>query len=285
MKINRLLTILFLTLSIFIIGQSQTPTPTPMPTPPVVGEVTVTSTKANIDPVYTEFRKLSDNANAFGGEYATVNNLVLQRDAATFTLRSGEIYFLTPAEGKNTGAVFFGDGEISMTPPVESEKKMLKFFTDSADFKEQFSQLVIFFTDKTFEEVKQSPNVKMASNGSQAAHARDTFRDKESLLKTEFRYNMTTRILIDAYAPPRLGFFTCFIEGKKYSKLIYKLDPLGIEEVSPEQVELANYSDSNRGIWTAFHLAEEYKKGTAKSSTDRRLFEDRKSTRLNSSHG
>lgn len=252
-----------------VAGYAQTPTPTPK----VVGEVTITATKANIDPVYTELRKLSENPTSFSGEYATVNNLEIKRDAATFTLRSGEIYFLTPAEGKTTGAVFFGDGEISLTPPVDAEKKMMNFFTGSPDFKEQFTQLVIFFTDQTFDEVKKSANVKMSTNGAQASRARDAFRDKESLLKNQFHYNMATRILIDAYAPPRPGFFTSFIEGKKYSKLVYQLDPLGIEEVSPEQVMLLNYSDTDQGIWTAFHLADEYKKGTAKSSTDRRIFD------------
>jgi hypothetical protein len=272
MKLEVFFKSVFMLLCLSVIGDAQNPSPTPTP-PNVVGEVTVTATKGNIDPVYTEFRKLSTAPNAFSGEYATVNNLVLQRDAATFTLQSGEIYFLTPAEGKTTGAVFFGDGEMSMTPPVESEKRMLKFFTDSADFKEQFSQLVIFFTDDTFNEVKKSPNVKISTNGSQSAHARDAFRDKEDLLKNQFHYNMATRILVDAYAPPRPGFFTSFIEGKKNSKLVYQLDPLGIEEVSPEQVALINYSNTNGGIWTAFHLADEYKKGTAKSSEDRRIFD------------
>lgn len=255
-----------------MLGYAQNPTPTPTP-PKVVGEVTVTTTKANTDPVYTEFRKLSEAPNSFGGAYATVNNLELKRDAATFILHSGEIYFLTPAEGKTTGAVFFGDGEMSLTPPVDAEKKMLKFFTGAPDFKEQFSQLVIFFTDQTFDEVKNSANVKMAASGAQAGRARDAFRDKENLLKNDFRYNMATRILVDVYAPPRPGFFTAFIEGKKYNKLVYKLDPLGIEEVSPEQVELYSYGESNGGIYTAFHLADEYKKGTAKSSTDRRIFD------------
>ena len=239
----------------------------------VVGEVTVTATKANVEPAYVQLRKQSENANAFSGEYATVNNLVLKRDAATFTLRSGEIYFLTAVEGKTTGAVFFGDGEITLTPPVESEKKMLNFFVQTSDFKEQTSELVLFFTDQTFEEVKQSANAKISSNGSQATRARDAFRAKENLLRDEFRYNMATRILMDKYAPPRPGFFVSFIEGKKYSKLVYQIDPLGIEEVSPEQVALINYSREDFAIWTAFHLADEYKKGTATSSQDRRVFD------------
>ncbi len=241
--------------------------------PRVVGEVDVKAVTANSDPVYTQLRKLSETANAFGGEYAAVSNLILKRDAATFTFKSGEIYFLTPVDGKTTGAVFFGDGEIGLVPPVESEKKMLNFFTESPELKEQFSQLVFFFTDETFEEVKQSPAVKISTGGAQAGRARDAFRAKEDLLKNEFRYNISTRILMDRYAAPRPGFFTVFIEGKKYSKLVFQLDPLGIAEVYPEQVALENYSTESGGIWTAFHLADEYKKGTAKSSKDRRIYD------------
>lgn len=246
---------------------------TPTPTPRLVGEVTVTATKGNTDPVYTEFRKLSELPNSFSGEYATVANLVLQRDAAAFNLRSGEMYFLTAANGKTTGAVFFGDGEMTLVPPVESEKKMLKFFTDAPELKEQFSQLVIFFTDQTFDEVKKSASVKMASSGGQASRARDAFREKELLLRNQFRFNMTTRILMDAYGAPRPGFFTAFVEGKRFSKLLYQTDPLGIENVSPEQVMLLNYEAGNQGVWTAFHLADEYKKGTATSAQDRRVFD------------
>src|SRR4030095_7487445 len=67
------------------------------------------------------------------------------------------------------------------------------------------------------------------------------------------------------------GFFTAFINGKSNSKLLYQVDPLGISFVSPEQVMLLNYSESNRGVWTAFHTEGEYKKGTATSSPDRRI--------------
>lgn len=148
--------LLFLSLCLLTNIFAQDPTPTPTATPSVVGEVTVTATKANIDPGYQELRKVSDDTNAFSGEYAIVKNLVLKRDAGIFTLKSGEIYFLKEAMGKRTGAVFIGEGELSLTPPVEIEKEMLRFFTDSTEVKEQFTQLVMFFTDETFNEIKTS---------------------------------------------------------------------------------------------------------------------------------
>ena len=44
-------------------------------------------------------------------------------------------------------------------------------------------------------------------------------------------------------------------------------------QLSPEEVELVSYGDSDGGIWTAFHLADEYQTGKAVSSQDRRQFD------------
>ncbi len=264
---------LMLVMTVVASAQTPTPTPNPSPTPNVVGEVTVIASRANVDPAYQEIRRNSDDSNAFSGEYAIVNNLTLKRDAGIFTLQSGEVYFLKEAQGKRTGAVFFGEGELTLTPPVDSEKQMLNFFIESSEVKERFSGLVMFFTDETFDEIKSSPNVEMSTNGSQSGKARDDFREKESLLKNTFRFNMTSRILMDVYSPPKRGFFTAFIDGKKYSKLLYQLDPLGIQDIYPEQVSLRDYDSNSGGLWVAFHLAEEYQKGTATSSADRRIFD------------
>ena len=234
-----------------------------------LGEVTVYAE----DPIYKNLRNLSSAADAFGGDYATVNNLILHRDAGVFALKSGEIYFIRTVEGKTTGAVFIGNGEFSLTPPVEVEKKSLAIFTDSPEVKENFDSLTMFFTDETFKEISSSPNATMGKAGAQAEKARSAFRDKEEKLRKEFHYNITSRTLSDIYAPQRAGFFTAFIDGKNFGKLVYQTDPIGIPEVYPEQVELTSYAESTGGIWTAFHLADEYKKGTATSWQDRRTYD------------
>ena len=243
---------------------------------PLEAGVTVSSgaaMKGNNDPLYTQLRQRSMSPDSFSSSVATVNNLVLKRDAATFTLKSGEIYFMSPVEGKTVGAVFIGDGEISLTPPTETEKKALAIFTEGPSLNEQFTQLVLRFTDKTFEEVKQSSNVRMGAGGAQAATARDLYREKETLLRKRLRSNMEIRTLADLYSTQPQGYFTAFINGRRWSKLLYVLDPLGIADVSPEEVALFSYGDSDGGIWTAFHLAEEYPKGMATSSQDTRIFD------------
>ncbi len=88
----------------------------------VLGEVTVHAD----DPIYKELRGLSSAQDAFSGDYATVSNVVLQQDIGTFTLKSGAVYFLKPAEGRVTGAVFIGAGEFQLTPPTPTEDRRVE---------------------------------------------------------------------------------------------------------------------------------------------------------------
>jgi hypothetical protein len=242
-------------------------------------EVSVEATTVNVialktgaggsDAVYLALR----SGQEFNSSYATVNNLTLKRDAGTFMLKSGELYFAAPVEGRTVGAVFIGDGEFTMTPPTEAEKRSLAIFTKEPSITEQFTQLILHFTDKTFDEVKQASGVTMGAGGAQAARARDLYHDNQQLLRRELRTNADLRTLIDLYNPQRPGYFNAFINGKRYNKLIFALDPMGNPGLAPEEVMLFSYGDSDFGWWTSFHLADEYQNGTASSSQDTRQFD------------
>src|ERR1051325_442949 len=239
---------------------------------PVEGRVTP-GVKGNIDPVYVSLRQLGRNDQDFAGNYAVVNNLLLKRDAGNFMLRSGELYFIVPVEGRVTAAVFIGDGELSLTPPTEIEKHSLKIFSGEDGIKEQFSRLVLRFTDKTFEEIKASPNATMKSGGPAASQARGIYRDNQELLRKRLRDNRDLRTLYDLYNPARDGYFSAFIDGKRFNKLVFLLEPLGVPNATPEEVALLSYGDTDGGLWTAFHREDEYKKGTASSAEDNRLID------------
>src|SRR5713101_3460202 len=96
-------------------------------TPPSVGP--------NSDPVYQQLRNIG-----LGNESVVVNNFELRRDAATFHLHSGTVCFVTPVQGKVTGAVFVGDGTMVLDPPIAIERASLKLLTRSDEFSEHFSQ-------------------------------------------------------------------------------------------------------------------------------------------------
>jgi hypothetical protein len=245
---------------------------------PLAGEsvtVNASGTKANTDPVYQQVRQMASGAADFAGDYATVTNLALKREAATFTLKSGEVYFLKPVEGRITGAVFIGEGEMTLTPPTDVEKQSLAIFVDQPTLTEQFTALVMRFSDHTFDEVKASPTARMATGGAQAERARGLFRDNQTLMRKELRSNTDLRTLTDLYstAGQRPGYFSVFINGRRFNKLIYEVDPLGLPYVSPEQVALVSHGTTDGGIWTAFYMADEYRKRTANSNYDRRLID------------
>jgi hypothetical protein len=241
---------------------------------PVEAQVKVAtgSQKGNLDPVYVNLRQLA-KGDDFGGPYATVNNLVLKRDAATFTLKTGDIYFITPVENRVTAAVFMGTGEMSMVPPMLAERNSIKIFTGEEGIKEEFTNLVLRFTDKTFEEIKASPNATMKTGGPGASQARDQYRSNQSLVRKQLRDNRELRTLYDLYNPNVEGYFNAFIDGKRFSKLIYQVEPFGVQQANPEEVSLMSYGDTDGGIWAAYHREEEFKKGTASSSEDRRIID------------
>jgi carboxypeptidase family protein/peptidase M1-like protein len=215
------------------------------------------------DPVYTGMR-----AAKLSGQYASVKNLVLKRDIATITLKDGQVYFLAPVEGKVTGAVFIGDGEIQVNPVMALEKRHLGILTGSPSLAEQFSKLVLRFTDSTYDEIKKQFEPQA---GQMNASAQDAFEDFRKLMRrgrnyTNFsfaafllRSNVDARMLIDLTWPGHEGMFQAFFNGKRHGDWLYAVDPLGAPFVTPEEVILANLSDSNLGIWIASHITEHYK--------------------------
>jgi hypothetical protein len=241
----------------------------------VEAEVTVNAggLRPNTDSVYQKLRQQAKNGEEFAGPYASVTNLVLKRDAATFTLKSGEIYFVGPIDGRTVGAVFLGEGQLTLTPPTIAEKHSLSLFIDQQNLDESFDKLVLRFTDKTFAEIQASAQVHMGTGGPQAARARDAYRDNQLLLRKTLRRNLELRSLIDLYNPRHSGFFTAFIEGRRYKKLIFQYDPRGVTQVSPEEVLLLSYGDTDGGLWTAFHKSAEYANGTASSGEEHRVYD------------
>jgi len=210
---------------------------------PSVRAQNATAPAPNSDPVYQQLRNVG-----IGGGSIGISNLTLRRDAATFHLRSGTMCFLTPIQGRVTGAVFVGDGNMVLTPPSASEQGSLKLLTKEDEFSENFSQLVLRFTDSTYDELKKS--------GTDAAGACDPglLQDSQHTTRKILNYNLSARILQDVLRDQPGGLFVAFIHGKRYnSKLLFVIDPNGAPGAAPDEVALMTYDENKSGVWTAFH--------------------------------
>src|SRR5579864_7487724 len=199
----------------------------------------------NSDPTYQALRNIG-----LSGEAVSVSNFELKRDAGTFHLRSGTVCFVTPVNGKVTGAVFTGDGNFVIDPPTAAERSSLKLLTKSDEFSEQFEHMALRFTDSTYDELKKAGAA--ASGGCDAG----PLKDSQHVMRhnVEFRYNLDARILADVLSSMPGHLFVAFVHGKHYNdKEMFFIDPHGAPQVAPEEIELMTYDENKFGIWTAFH--------------------------------
>jgi len=197
----------------------------------------------NSDPVYQQLRNIG-----LGGEAVSVKDLRLKRDAATFHLQSGTVCFVAPVQGKVTGAVFVGSGNLSLEPPSLDEAKSLKLLTKENEFSEQFEHLVLRFTDSTYEEIKKAGNPTTGGCDS------GLLADSQHATRKKLHTNISARILGDLLSGQQGGLFVAFVQGKRYdSKLLFMVDPNGAWHAAPDEVELMTYGENKSGTWAAFH--------------------------------
>jgi hypothetical protein len=202
----------------------------------------------NSDPTYQQLRNLT-----LGGEAMSVTNFDLKRDAGTFHLHSGTVCFVTPVQGKVTGAVFVGDGNFVLDPPLESERKSLKLLTKSDEFSESFNHVVLRFTDSTYDDIKKG--------GSPASANCDAglLKDSQNTTRHKLKNNLEARILEDVLGPEPGGLFFAFIHGKRYNdKEIYEIEP----NHGTDQVSFRTYDENKLGEWALFGLSGERARGS-----------------------
>lgn len=208
----------------------------------------------NSHAIYQQLRAVAPS-----GESSSVNHLVLRRDAGTFTFKTGTFHFLTPVNGKVTGAVFTGDGSFTLDPPLASEKRSLSLLTKEPSLHEDFNTVVLRFTDGTYEEIK-----KIAGVATGAPAGMNELNEINNALKKKIHYNLTGRLLQDVMSKEPGGSFFAFINGRKYSsKEVFAVDPYGTLGMEPEEVVFRTWDENKFGTWAAFHYSHEYKNGTA----------------------
>jgi len=151
-----------------------------------------------------------------------VENLVLQRDAGVLTLKKGTVGFTAPQLGRDTVAVFSGDGDFAFDPPISVEKKHLKNLTDQEEVHEVFDRAFFSFTDDTGKEIrgkgtKQGADTKMSDLlhdfRKQMRGNVENIRSRTQALAAESAGNLEADLLADLYNPGARGSFTAFLHG------------------------------------------------------------------------
>jgi Peptidase family M1 domain len=197
---------------------------------------------ANSDVTYIDLRNIS-----LGSESYSVSNFDLHRDTATFHLSSGTVCFTPPVNGKVTGAVFSGEGNLTLVPPSETERKSLRFLTQEDSFNETFQRLALRFTDSTYDDVKKAGT---PANGSGCDAG--PLKDSQNATRHKLKFNIEIQLLGEVLSSQPRPVFIAFVHGKHYNdKEVFEIDP----NHNSDQVSLYTYDENKWGDWASFHLS------------------------------
>ena len=198
----------------------------------------------------------------------SVRDITLNRDVLSISLNRGAIAFTEAIEGKITGAVFIGSGDILAIPPDAIEKKQLFRYTKSALLSEHFEAAVFRFTDGTWEEIQKELK----------GHAPETVdaADLEALLRWESEVQrraafLNGRILVDLLGSKAHPFFLAQIEGAGLGWFDAIYDERNVEEVLIQQSTTASATPF---VWTSFNKRSDARDPLAAARDDKSLFEN-----------
>lgn len=240
---------------------------------------------ANSDPFYQQLR------NVGLGESFRVENFTLNTDVATFHFTNGTITLLHPVDDVITGAVFVGEGHLTLKPATPLDVRELSRRIGSEQVDEDFTDVVFRFTRQIrgnfhFDEKGRTDTPPEAASA--FSHWRDRMRTRseqpisqiEALLHGEDMDNVDADVLAAIYNPAHPVFFNAYIHGKKHKDLRFFIRARvgALPQLdSPEEVALVNYDPGGmeEGVWYLSHLKAEYERHTTSSLEDRRLFATR----------
>jgi|GEM_PF-2689153 len=94
-----------------------------------------------------------DNNNIF-----RIQNLFLEKEGSAFMFEEGEFHFFKSINNRVRVGVFIGEGVFSFTPPINVEKRQLESYTGSNFFEREFNTILFFFSDSTYEFVRNNYN-------------------------------------------------------------------------------------------------------------------------------
>ena len=143
------------------------------------------------------------------GEHVfAVRDLPLRRSAIDFTLIEGKLAFLTPLNGKVTGAVFTGRAHIIATPRDAAERRSLVNFVGVPLLDQAFSRAYFRFTDDTAGELLrhfEASGVKPAPDSDFAEEWNNTVGNLNS--------SHSLRIMMDFLSSDPQPYFSAALAG------------------------------------------------------------------------
>jgi hypothetical protein len=179
----------------------------------------------DVELAYHEIRNLSlDSALVL-----PIESCLFTKDAGTFALESGRLWFFKPVLGKVVGAFFQGEGTFTLSTASAIEGQQIQRFTERNVIGLKITSALFVFTDSTFENLTSRLAIgRERPDGNTLRQAR-TIRQT---VRQRFSENVDARILRDLVMGRPGRFFQAYLECPEDEHYIFSVDPLEEEEVS-----------------------------------------------------
>jgi hypothetical protein len=208
------------------------------------------SPPADADEILTQLSKIQIDKK----QIHNIRDITIRRDALTIALNRGVIAFFEPIQGRVTGAVFIGSGEIVAIPPDATEKQQIYKFTGTPILNEAFQTAVLRFTDNTFEEITQ----EISQHAQEDVSAEDIAQfDSVGTSLASRATVLNFRLLSDFLEPAnKRTFFLGELNGDRRGWFDVVFDTRATEEVSIFQVHDIG-GTTVADIWASFNQRSE----------------------------
>jgi len=194
-------------------------------------------------------------------QVATVNSLLLERDACTIALEDGLLALAAPLGGKVVAATFVGRGTLQFTPRSEIEREQLRRYFGTPAVRRSFQQLTLVFADTTLAELRSA-----------LAFRADTLGGLRRAWRATFAYLTLPRL--HAVRPLPLAqslldggddglFWALASDPRSEEPLFFTLDP-----TSTERVQLGVRPEDDRQGLVRYYNAETVSQFTAAGDPD-----------------
>jgi hypothetical protein len=203
---------------------------------------------ANADGVYLALRSALPM-----GDGVQVKGFKLERQGGIFHFDQGSFFFYGPVNGRITGAVFEGSGRFTLAPKEVSEQRSLALLDKSGEMEQDFSTVVLRFTDGTAEEIRKAST---GSAGAVTSQASGAGAELAKSFRRTLHENLELRLLSDVLdaqdAEKEQFFLASFRMGGTFTghNVLFIVDP----ESVPDQVELDTWGDEGQQTWVGYAM-------------------------------
>ena len=207
---------------------------------------------ANADGVYLALRSALP-----AGDGVQVKDFTLNRQGGTFHFAQGNFFFYAPVNGKVTGAVFVGSGHFDLAPAEAREQQSLALLNKTGVMAQDFTTLVLRFSDGTAEEIRKAST---GSAGAATKQASSAGADLAKGFRQKLHENLELRLLSDVLIQqPSEYFLASFRMGGTFTgrNVLFVVDP----ESVPDQVELDTWGDEGEETWAGYKMEGQHEDG------------------------